>query len=148
MRIYTSFKLSICLMILLLGLSTSVVFSQSDEGENTEAATMAGEESPGYVKGITSARARSLVGGVFGLVSVIIGWRVKSSNSAGRNTSRGWTIAGLALGSIAVVWSINHLAGNTGSFGTGGGKAGAIVAFALGIIGAGLSALSLMRRKG
>lgn len=129
---------------MLLFPATEMAFSQSAASEKTE--TVGSDDgSAGYVKGITSARARSLVGGALGLISVIIGWRVKAR--AKQNTSRSWKIAALVLGILAILWSINHLAGGAGSFGTGGGKAGAIVAIVLGMIGIAFSGPTLMSRK-
>lgn len=51
------------------------------------------------------------------------------------------------LGLIGMVLSVVHLAGSTG-FGTGGGRAGAIVALVLAVIGIGLGGLALARSRG
>ena len=58
-----------------------------------------------------------------------------------------WASAGLRLGLVAIVLSILHLANTVGGFGSGGGKAGAIVALVLGLIGATLIGMA-MRSKG
>jgi hypothetical protein len=100
-------------------------------------------ESDAYVTGITAARAKSLVGVALGLISLIIGLRVKSRSSVGKSNTRSWAIIALLLGMVAVVLSIIHLANVNGGFGTGGGKAGAIVALILGIIGASLNVMAL-----
>lgn len=118
------------------------VFSQtSQEGIKTEAAdrvTTMNEESSTYVKGITSGRARALVGGVIGLASLIIGWRARVRSSA-----TGAKLA-IALGLIAIVLSIVHLSTVAGAvFGSGSGKAGAIVALLLAVTGTILGGLTL-----
>ena len=100
-------------------------------------------ETDAYVTGITAARARSLVGVALGLVSLITGWRVKRRSSVGKSYRRSWAIIALVLGLVAIVLSIIHLANVNGGFGTGGGKAGAIVALMLGIIGASLNGVAL-----
>ncbi len=88
-----------------------------------------------YVRGFTSARVRSLVGSVLGVVSIVVGWRARSRVKINPATARSWAIAAVLLGSIAIILSIVHLTTNHGGFGTGGGRAGAIIALALGVIG-------------
>jgi hypothetical protein len=112
---------------------TTAVENNSSNKENTNT----------YVSGLTSARARSLVGGVIGLVSIIIGLRVRSRRGANQVKTKRWPKVALALGVIAIVLSVLHLAGNTGAFGTGGGKAGAIVALVLGICGVTLNGIAI-----
>jgi hypothetical protein len=102
-----------------------------------------GQENSTYVEGITSARARSLVGGVVGLTSVIIGWRARWRSARKTKASPGWSMSALVLGLTAMILSIVHLAANTGDFGTGGGKAGAIVALLLGMTGVLLNGFAL-----
>jgi len=53
-------------------------------------------------------------------------------------------IAG-SLGLICIVLAGIHIANTTGGFGTGGGKAGAIVAIVLGLIATILSGIALTR---
>lgn len=98
------------------------------------------QTSSSTVTGITSGRAKSLVGGVFGLASFIIGWKAKARK-------RRWVITALTLGVIAILLGVIHLVNVTGGFGTGGGKAGAIVAVALGLVGCllNLNALRIKR---
>ena len=50
-------------------------------------------------------------------------------------------------GAIAIALSIIHMAMNTGAFGTGGGKAGAIVALLLGVGGLILSLTAIRKTK-
>ena len=90
---------------------------------------------------ITTGRARSLVGGVVGLISVIIG---------GLALARNWrtgAVVGSVLGLIAMILSVVHLGTTTGGFGTGSGRAGAIVALVLGLIGVSLGGLVLVRSR-
>src|ERR1044072_2185674 len=61
---------------------------------------------------ITSGRARSLVGGVVGLISVIVGGLALARSRRGRVGS----IVAFILGLIAVIPSIVHLATFTGGF--------------------------------
>jgi hypothetical protein len=132
--------------ISVLGLTTSLLILSAVPSFGQSDTQNANGENPTYVKGITPARARSLVGGVIGLASVVIGWCAKSKAVKNSKSSRSWGISALVLGLVAVILSIVHLAGNTGGFGTGGGKAGAIVALVLGIIGAALGGRAMRRR--
>jgi hypothetical protein len=133
----------IILFILTVGVSflaAERVFSQEQKLDTTSSVSETSDEST-YVRGITPGRARSLVGTVTGLISLIIGWRVK--RSAAKPGGRSWAVAGLVLGITAMVLSVVHLANITGGFGTGGGKAGAIVAIVFGLIGTILNGLAL-----
>lgn len=67
--------------------------------------------------------------------------------AAQSGSARSWAVRALVLGFVAIILSVVHLAGTTGGFGTGGGKAGAIVALVLGITGAVVNVLAL-RSKG
>ena len=53
----------------------------------------------------------------------------------------------LVLGLIGMVLSVVHLGSSTGGFGTGSGRAGAIVALVLGLIGMNLGGLALARSR-
>ena len=134
MRNVISFILPALLTIAVFLFTTHKAYSQTDESD-------------AYVTGITSARARSLIGVAFGLVSLIIGWRVKRRSAFGTSTLRSWAITALVLGLVALVLSIIHLANVNGGFGTGGGKAGAIVALILGVIGTSLSGMALRSKR-
>jgi hypothetical protein len=104
-------------------------------------------DSDAYVTGMTAARAKSLSGVAVGLVSLIIGWRVKSRSVVGKSSWRSWAITAIVLGIIALVVSLLHLANTNGGFGTGGGKAGAIAALVLGLIGTSLSGMALRSKR-
>jgi hypothetical protein len=97
------------------------------------------EGSANYVSGLTSARVRSLGGAVIAIISIVIGLRARARQK--KNLSK----IGIALGCAASIWSIIHLASNTGAFGTGGGKAGAIVSIVLGTVGIAISLFALRR---
>jgi hypothetical protein len=51
----------------------------------------------------------------------------------------------LALGLLGIILSVIHLSTFTGGFGTGSGRAGAIVALVLSLIGTSLGGLTLSR---
>lgn len=118
----------------------------SDQGQ-VELTSSRDDEADSYVSGITSGRTKSLVGDVVGLASLIIGWLAKRRSVVKATTARSLAIAGLVLGLIAVILSVAHLASNTGDFGTGGGKAGAIVAMGLGALGMIVSGLALVKTR-
>jgi hypothetical protein len=125
------------------------VFAQSRQEENTVSATDTVKTrpaaTPDYVTSITSGRAKSLTAGVVGLMSLVIGWRVKV-RSAGRN--RTGSIVALGLGLVGVILSVVHLSTSVGAvFGSGSGKAGAIVALALSLLGMGLGGLAFRSSK-
>jgi hypothetical protein len=122
-------------------------FAQADHENSVEATSDNSDVKPTYVTGLTSARAQSLVGGVIGLISLVIGWRVKNRQSVRTGSGRSWAVMALALGAIAIILSLVHLASITGGFGTGGGKAGAIVSLALGLIGTVVNSLVLRRKR-
>jgi hypothetical protein len=100
------------------------------------------------VVGMTSGRARALIGAAIGLVSVVCGGLAvaRSNGVSGRGKGRVDAIAALVLGMIGIVLSAMHLGGSTG-FGTGGGRAGAIVALVLGLIGVSLGGLAAARGR-
>lgn len=121
-----------CLITGFLLLATGDVSSQAKPGETSPAVT-----------GITSGRARTLVIGVIGLVSLVIGWRAKALSARGTGRGRSWAIPALVLGGICVIFSAIHLITVTSGFGTGSGKAGAIVALVVGGTGMLLAGLAL-----
>ncbi len=111
--------------------------------DSTEKAAASTDNESKYVRGITPGRARSLVGGVLGLVSIILGWRSKN-----RSSKTGAKVA-LVLALAAIVLSVLHLSTSAGAvFGSGSGKAGAIVALPLALIGAALGILTLRSASG
>lgn len=105
------------------------------------------QDSATYVPGMTPGRAKSLIGVALGVSSLIIGWRTKARSKKNLNVSKSWPIVGGILGLTAVGLSILHLMVTTGGFGTGGGKAGAIVALLVGVSGTILSVLALRKKK-
>ncbi|RAW02036.1 hypothetical protein DQQ10_05635 [Pseudochryseolinea flava] len=119
-------------MVLVFPALSIEVFSQTDQ--------VSGADGNAYVTGITSGRAKSLIGGALGLVSVVIGWKLKPRK-------RSWYVTGFVLGAAALILSIIHLVNLTGGFGTGGGKAGAIVGAVLGIVGCALSVRAFQTQK-
>jgi hypothetical protein len=142
MKKYIQCILSVWLLAGFTFFVSGKAFSQtSHEAIKTEAAegvTTVNDNGSTYVKGITSGRARSLVGGVLGLISLIIGWRARV-----RPSHTGAKLA-ITLGLIAIVLSIVHLSTVAGAvFGSGSGKAGAIVALPLAISGVILGGLTL-----
>jgi hypothetical protein len=121
-------------------------FSQMVQNETViEADSVAAmdEKKSTTVKGITAGRAKSLIPGVLGLVSLVVGWRAKA------RTSRKGAGVAMVLGTIAIILSVMHLATSAGAvFGSGSGKAGAIVALLLASAGVILSGLALRSRNG
>lgn len=138
---YVASALFWCLTIGFSFLTTGEVFSQSIPDDGT---------SP-VVTGVTEGRARAIVGGVIGLISLIMGWRAKArskpanpSSVASNGSNRTQAIIALSLGGIAIVLSVIHLSTSAGAvFGSGSGKAGAIVALVLALTGVVLSGLAL-----
>lgn len=116
---YLHFFPAFIFIILLVVLATDT-FAQSDQ------------TSGGYVKGMTPGRLKSLVGVALGLAGVIIGWKARSGN-------RSSVFLGFTLAAAAIILSVIHLLNLSGGFGTGGGKAGALVALLLGIVGCAFS---------
>lgn len=127
--------------------ATEKTFSQISQDDQVADTTKSGKSS--YVKGITPMRARALVGGVLGLASLIIGWRARKRAAAGiGNKGKNGAIVALLLGAISFVLSIIHLIITSGAvFGSGSGKAGAIFALVLSLIGMTLGGLVLRQKK-
>ena len=80
------------------------------------------------VSGITPGRAAALLSAGVGLISVIIGRLALIRAGRRINSGRVMGIIALVVGLISIVLSLLHLASTTGGFGTGTGRAGAIVA--------------------
>jgi Family of unknown function (DUF6223) len=128
--------------VLIVGLTLFVsdeVFSQVSETSKNNSKLF---NEGGYVRGITLARAIGLVELALGLSSLIIATRAKKrSAKKGAKTS-------LALGLGAVVFGVIHFFITAGAvFGSGSGKAGAIIAFIMGLIGVILAFLTLRPRN-
>ena len=100
------------------------------------------------VSDITVARARALGAVAAGLISVVISGSALalSGRRPGSGNGRGMALVGGGLGLIGIVVSVIHLPGSTG-FGTGGVRAGAIVAIVLAVIGTSLGGLALARSR-
>jgi len=97
---------------------------------------------------ITTGRLWSIVAALLGLTGLIIGAitlsrRVQNINSVERKGN-----IALVLASICILLSVLHLATTTGGFGTGKGRAGAIVAIVIGSIGIILNRLAVRRARG
>ena len=99
-----------------------------------------------YVTGITSDRAKSLIGVAAGLISLIIAWRVKSAK-AGPRAKRSGAMVAFVLGLTAILFGVFHLSNVAGNFGTGGGKAGALAAIILGAVGTCISGMILRSKQ-
>jgi hypothetical protein len=143
MRSCILFILPVILTIAVSLLATYNAFSQTDQKTNVAAT---GSEEHLYIT-VTTARAKSLIGVAVGLSSLIIGWRAKKRSAVGTRTQRQRAITALSLGLVALFLSVTHLANITGGFGSGGGKAGAIVALLLGLIGASISWTALRSKQ-
>jgi len=146
MKTFIQFVLAACVTIAFSFLITGKAFSQEGQEHKMDTTSTGTDSTSSYVTGITAGRARSLVGVVLGLTSLIIGWRAKIRSAVGPG-GRKWNIAALVLGLVAIILSTVHLATVMGGFGTGGGKAGAIVALVLGLAGMVLGGLALFRSK-
>ncbi|AXY74157.1 hypothetical protein D3H65_09300 [Paraflavitalea soli] len=128
-----------------LVLTCLVIGSLSLLPENAFSQTGAEGTSP-RVTGITAGRARALAGAVVGLISIVVGWRARVSNNANKRTQ---AIIALSLGAVAIVLSLIHLSVSAGAvFGSGSGKAGAIVGLVLALIGSALGGLALRPQRG
>ena len=155
MKKIISFILSRGLIIAFCFLATEKTFSQTSQdghkSDTTVSETIVSDSGSSYtyVKGITPMRARSLVGVALGLTSLVIGRRARSRAGAGVETKgRNGAKVALSLGAIAIVLSIIHLNITAGAmFGSGSGKAGAIFALVLSLIGLTLSGLVLRQKK-
>jgi Family of unknown function (DUF6223) len=135
MKKYISFVLIVVLTLLV----SDEVFSQIAETSSNNSKLF---NEGGYVRGITPARAIGLVELALGLLSLIIATRAKK-----RSAKKGAKIS-LALGLGAVVFSVIHFFIAAGAvFGSGSGKAGAIIAFIMGLIGVILAFLTLRSRN-
>ena len=99
------------------------------------------------VYGITPGRLTSIIAGLAGLTSIVAGGLALRSSASIQFKKRTGTTS-LVMGSVSAILSLIHLANTSGGFGTGSGKAGAIVASVLGGIGMllGGRALTLSRR--
>lgn len=94
-----------------------------------------------------SGRPVATLAALVALTSIFIGRQALKRAARGIDTARQKATLALVLGVVSTVYSIIHLMLFTGDFGTGSGKAGAIVAIALGLTGIVLGALAYMRLR-
>ncbi len=149
MRKYIPYILSAWLMLGFTFLASEKVSSQSVN--RTEAADSAGTRTQGTATsgaGLTSGRAKALLGGVVGLMSLLMGWRTKVRSAEGTGSKRTAAIVALVLGLTGILLSVLHLSTSVGAvFGSGSGKAGAIVALVLSLLGTTFGGLALRSSK-
>jgi hypothetical protein len=118
-----------CLILVFTVLLTETGFSQPEsKGHPTDstgvASTLHGKNSA-YVQGITTGRAKALLGVAAGILSLVTGWRALTRMDS--TNGKAGAIAGLpvVLGLIDIILSIIHLSSSAGAvFGSGSGKAG------------------------
>ena len=146
MKTCIPYILSACLAVAFCFVATGEVFSKTGQEHKADTTSRETDGASPYATGLTAGRAKALVGVAVGLISLIVGWRAKAK-VANPGSGGSLSITGLVLGAIAIVLGLVHLANTTGGFGTGGGKAGAVVALVLGLIGTGVSGRAL-RSKG
>jgi hypothetical protein len=95
---------------------------------------------------LTTGRLESILISLVGLISLILSIRYfRSSKKAASASKRKAVLITGAAALICIVLSGVHIANSNGGFGTGSGKAGAIVAIALGLTAIILSAITLNR---
>jgi hypothetical protein len=100
------------------------------------------------VSGITAGRAAALIPGFLGLISLIIGWWALARSSASPKNRRLAAMSAVVLSTICGILSVAHLIRTAGAeFGTGSGRAGAIVALVVSLIGLVLGVAALARLK-
>jgi hypothetical protein len=148
MKKYICLKLPACLILFFSFLVTENAFSQLSQGDNkmdtVSNATTALNGNSAYAKGITTGRAKSLVGTAFGLISLVLGWWAKSRSNQKVRNKKAIAIAALTLALISIVLSVLHLITSyNAALGSGSGKAGAFVALLLAIPGFVLGFLTL-----
>lgn len=96
--------------------------------------------------GLTPGRLTSIIAGLVALTSIITGGLALRS-SAGADFKKRVGTWSIVMGSLSTLLSLAHLAMATGGFGTGSGKAGAIVAIVLGVTGVLLGSRALSRAR-
>lgn len=142
---YLKSTLYLLLMTGLVLFSSETAYSHITQDERkpesiTDNTTQAGNT---YVSGITRGRAISITTGLLGVISLILSWRSK------RRASRKGAKVALATSLIVISLSVVHLGTTAGAvFGSGSGKAGAIVSLIVGVASSVLSATTLRTRKG
>jgi hypothetical protein len=152
MRKYFPYILSAWIVISLSVSATQNASSQTNQNvsksSTVRSETTITDGNSSYVKGITTGRAKSLIGAAAGVISLVTGWRTKACSNKGTGSGRTAAVVALSLGLIGIVVSILHLSTSAGAvFGSGSGKAGAIVALLLSLIGMTLSIMTLRQKK-
>jgi hypothetical protein len=141
-----SFVLFVCLIISCCLFATVKTFSQTLDTANKTTTTETKKSvlfnEGGYVRGVTPARVIGLAELLLGILSIVLAVRAKKRSSiAGTKTA-------LTLGLLAIACSIVHFVTTAGAvFGSGSGKAGAILAIVLSLVGIIRSGLVLRRKK-
>jgi hypothetical protein len=100
-----------------------------------------------FLQIFTLWRIASIVTGIVGLISVVLGRQALTRSNGPIGSRRPKAIAALVVGLSCVSLSILHLVLSTGGFGTGSGKLGAIVAMVVGLTGTVLGGLALARSR-
>jgi hypothetical protein len=153
MKKINSFIVATALVVFFCFFMTENAFSQTADTVNkteiTEAKKSTLFNEGGYVRGITPARAIGLVELAFGITSIVLGLRARkrAKSGIGIKGQKGAIVA-LSLGVIAIVISIIHLSITAGAvLGSGSGKAGAILAIILSLVGVIINGLVLGQKK-
>lgn len=129
--------LSALLTVALLLFVTFQTFSQGAEGGDNASKLF---NEGGYVRGITPARVIGIIELVLAVGGLVMAWRAKKTLSAKTAKLSLW------LGACAILSSVIHFLITSGAvFGSGSGKAGAIIAGLIALIGI-LTAQSALRK--
>lgn len=100
-----------------------------------------------FLQVITSGRLESIIAGIVGLVSLVVGRIALSRVTRDRRSGRIMAIIAVMIGLVSVILSVLRLVRATGGFGTGSGRLGAIVALVIAAIGILFGGLALVRSK-
>jgi hypothetical protein len=143
---YIAYFLSAWLILGLIFLPSGKGYSQANQSRDS--VTKTPKKTDTYVKGLTPGRARALVGDAVGIISLIIGWRAKARSKRGNSKVRTWATLAVVFGIIGLILSVVHLGMTAGAvFGSGSGKAGAIVALVPNSIGIILGGMVLRKKN-
>lgn len=100
-----------------------------------------------FLQVVTTGRLWSIVAGLLGLTGLIIGLLALNRSARRTNSAQRMGTVALILSLICIALSVFHLARTTGGFGTGKGRAGAIVALVIGLTGIIFSRLAVARSR-
>lgn len=106
--------------------------------------TIAFAEETGVGYGITPGRLLTFAAGLIGLSSAAVAG-IALSRPTSRFAAGQWPVMSIVLSLFCVLLSAFHLAVTPGGFNTGNGRAGAIVAIAIGPIGLVLAGMAWTR---